>query len=118
MKGSRVSAKMAGTESSANTMSVASRQHSATSSGVATSRPPSRIRKRGPWKSAETGRSRRSSRRSGLRLGSMVASEDIANLRPVTIRNVPKSHTTQWNCISTEPSAMNTPRNTSAPRMP
>ncbi len=39
MNGSRVSAKIAGTESIANTMSLPSRQRSATSNGVAHSRP-------------------------------------------------------------------------------
>ena len=39
MSGSRVSAKMAGTESTANTTSLTSRNTSATSSGVACRRP-------------------------------------------------------------------------------
>ena len=45
ISGSRVSAKMAGTESTAKTMSVISRKSSATKSGVASSAPPWRTKK-------------------------------------------------------------------------
>src|SRR6185436_12146278 len=48
MSGFRVTANTAGIESSANTMSVVSMTTSATSSGVATSRPPSRRQKSCP----------------------------------------------------------------------
>ncbi len=50
--------------------------------------------------------------------GSTAASDVNAIFAPVTIRNSPKSQTTQWNCISTEPSAMKMARNTRAPRIP
>ena len=60
MSGSRVRAKMAGTESTANTTSLASRQSSATRSGVAQSRPSRRTRKRCPCNSGVTGSTRRS----------------------------------------------------------
>ena len=59
-----------------------------------------------------------SSRISGFLSGSTFCSGAYSILTPVSIRNTPNSNTTVEYCISTELSAMNRARNTSAPMMP
>jgi hypothetical protein len=64
------------------------------------------------------GTSRRRSRRSRFFSGSTLVSDAKASLTPVMIRKAPKTYSTQWNWISTEPSVMKMPRKISAPRIP
>ena len=66
MKGSLVTAKMAGMESTAKTTSVTSTVISAMNSGVAKRRPSLTMVKRGPWFSVLTGRIFRNVRTTGF----------------------------------------------------
>ena len=86
---------MAGTESTANTMSVISRNSSAMNSGVACSRPASRTKKLWPWKAPVTGTYCRNLRMMKRSWGSTGPSSPPNIMRaPVTTRNAPNSHTT------------------------
>jgi len=116
--GSRVSAKIAGTESTAKTMSEASRNRRATRSGVACHRPASRTKNDGPCASSVTGTRRRNRRTSGFFPGSIDFLAPPIILMPETMSTTPKKMTTALCCISTEPSAMNPARKTSAPMIP
>jgi hypothetical protein len=116
--GSPVNAKMAGTESTAKMMSVASRKSSATKSGVAWSTPFHRTKKRWPCSTGVVGTKRRNSRTRRFFSGSTPFSGVNIILKPVMMRNAPKRTTTQWYCISALPSAMKAARKASAPMMP
>ena len=118
INGSFVSAKIAGTLSTAKTMSVISMNTRHTNSGVACQTPLSRVRKLCPCSRGVTGSSFRSRRMTGFFSGSMGFSGAKRILMPVRIRKPPKSQMTQWNCISTEPRLMKMMRKKSAPRMP
>jgi len=118
MSGSLVSAKIAGTESTAKTMSLSSRKSSATSRGVAHRRPSRRTKKRCPCREGVTGTNRVNSLITGFLSGWISFSGAKNSLTPVRIRNAPNRMTTQWYCISTAPRAMKIARNTRAPRMP
>ncbi len=117
--GSRVRPKIAGTESTAKTMSVISRKRSAMISGVAWSRPSCITKKLWPWKCLVTGKRRRNARITQRSWGSTGASSPpVIILAPVKTRKAPKIQTTHSNCRSAAPSAMKMPRETSAPRIP
>ena len=129
MNGSLVTAKIAGTLSTAKTMSLTSIMHSATKSGVPTqrsalapvpcgSRACSFTRNCCPWSLGVSGIHRRRSLRMGFFSGSASRSGAKMILMPVKMRNAPKMMTTALYWMSAAPIAMNTARNASAPRMP
>ena len=118
MSGSRVMAKMAGTESTAKTMSLNSRKTSATNRGVACHTPESLTKNLCPSSNGVTGTRRRTRRISGFFSGARGLSGANIILMPVTMRNTPNSTTTMWYCMSRAPIAMKIARKTSAPMMP
>ena len=91
MNGSSVTAKIAGIESTANTMSVVSISTSTASSGVATRLPGSTTENRCPWYSGVIGTTRRNSFSTGFRSGCTSSSRCSAMRMPVSTRNAPKT---------------------------
>ena len=118
MKGSLVIAKIAGTLSTAKTMSVNSMKTSVSRSGVPMRRPDSLIRNFPSCRVGVIGRNFLRRRRMTFSAGSGCDSGPKATLRPVNARKTPKKSGTQEICMSTEPRAMKMPRKTMAPRMP
>jgi len=91
MNGSRVTAKMAGIESTAKMTSVTSTRISAMSSGVATRRPFSIVRKREPSNRDVDGITRRASRRTRPSSGRCRWLRWRKSLIPVTMRKAPNT---------------------------
>ncbi len=89
-KGSCVTAKMAGIESTAKMMSVTSTITSTASSGVAMRMPLRRVRKRWPSYSSVVGTNLRNSRSVRDLDTSMCSSRCRSILMPVRMRNAPK----------------------------
>ena len=95
MSGSRVSAKIAGTESIAKMMSLASKHSNAAASGVAQILPSFLTKKWYSCNSLVTGKRRRNDRITKLRSGRTGSPELMAIWTPVKIRNAPKNSTIQ-----------------------
>ena len=91
MKGSLVTAKMAGIESTAKIRSVNSTSSSTTNRGVAMRMPFSRTKNLSARYSLVTGIQRLNSRTTGLRSGWISSSFLKIILMPVRIRNAPKT---------------------------
>ena len=91
MKGSLVTAKIAGMESTAKIKSVNSTSSSTTNSGVAIKMPSLRMKNFSPWNSGVTGMKRLKSFTSGLFSGWISVSRFTIILMPVAIRKTPKT---------------------------
>ena len=91
MNGSRVSARIAGIESTAKITSVVSITISTTNSGVAESLPARRTKNLPPWYSAVTGIRRRKRRTIGLFSGSIFFSFSCHSLMPDTMSTAPNT---------------------------
>ena len=119
MNASCVTAKTAGTESTAKIRSVVSTASSTNARGVSARRPLEMVIKRPPSGPSETWKNLRAKRMAGLSCGRAAAGLENPQRNPVTTRNNPIKYNIQWKDWSKAALApIIRPRIKSAPTIP